>query len=475
MTLTSDSDLRATAYTFNTLDFALVPDSPTSPNKPWATLLFRRMISNTGFRNEFANQYADRINRNFTSERVTYVIDSIRQVYLPEIGDHLTRWNLSYDKWVSSYSAIETFAINRPSYARLHLKTELALGELLQIKVEINQPGIRTVRVNSIIPYKFPFYGIYFKDLPIKLTAIPSPGYRFVKWEMGSLTSQSVSMNYNMAEPGNFRAIIEAARSTDIKIVINEINYKSSSAKDTKDWIELYNAGNSTVNLKNWGISDGGPESGYIFPVDYILSPGMYIVVCRDLAAFRSFWPLVTNSIGDMGLGLSSSGDKVNLYDPEGNLVDFVNYDIDAPWPTDVDATGESIELTDMFSDNNAGKNWKSNLPGGTPGTVNILSSKQDNAGPQLSEVRLSCYPNPFRDYTTIRVEVDVAGKYRIEIYNIQGNLVNTIADQNIEAGEYYIDWYRNGSNGLPLPDGVYIIRLSGEKKLFNTRVIIME
>ena len=33
----------ATAYTYNTLDFALVPDGPTGPNRPWATLLFRRM------------------------------------------------------------------------------------------------------------------------------------------------------------------------------------------------------------------------------------------------------------------------------------------------------------------------------------------------------------------------------------------------------------------------------------------------
>jgi hypothetical protein len=465
----------ATAYSFNTLDFALVPDSPTGPNSPWATLLFRRMLTNTAFRNEFANQYADRINRNFSPERVTYVIDSIRQVYLPEMRDHLARWNLSNNTWVSSYSTVKTFATNRPSYARLHLKTKLSLGELLQIKVEINEPGIGTVKVNSIFPYKFPFYGTYFKDLPIKLTAIPSPGYRFVKWEMGSLTSRYASMDYNMAEPRNFRAIFETARNTDIKIIINEINYKSSSARDTKDWVELYNAGNSTVNLKNWVISDGGPESGYVIPEDQILIPGMYIVVCRDLAAFRSFWPRVKNSTGDMGFGLSSSGDEVNLYDPEGNLVDFVNYDIVSPWPTDVNDTGESIELTDLFSDNNAGKNWKSNLPGGTPGTINFQSSKQENEGPLLTECRLSCYPNPFRDYTTIMVEVDVPGKYRIEIYNIQGKLVNTISDQTIEAGVYFIDWYGNTNDGAPMPNGVYIIRLSGEKENFNTRVVKLD
>jgi len=88
--------------------------------------------------------------------------------------------------------------------------------------------------------------------------------------------------------------------------VINEINYNSSPSKDTKDWIELYNAGKSTVNLKNWIISDGGPESGYVFPEDYIFPPGMYIVVCRDLSAFSFSGQRCSSSTGDTGFGLSS-------------------------------------------------------------------------------------------------------------------------------------------------------------------------
>jgi hypothetical protein len=462
----------STAYSFNTLDYALIPDSPSGANRAWATLLFRRMVTNTGFRNEFVNQYADRINRNFSAERVSFVIDSIINIYQPEMGDHLTRWSLTMDKLLSSYSIVKTFALNRPEYARSQLRTKFGLGEPLQIKVEINQPGLGTVRVNSIIPYKFPFTGIYFKDLPIKLTAIPSPGYKFVRWETGSITSQSVSMDYNMAAPANFRAVFEAARHTDIKIVINEINYKSSPSRDTKDWIEFYNAGKATVNLKNWVISDGGPETGYLFPTDYILSPGMYVVVCRDLAAFRTFRPQVSNSIGDMTIGLSSSGDEINLYDPEGNLVDFVHFDVESPWPVVEDASGESIELTDLFSDNNSGRNWKSTISGGTPGTMNLRASELNNTNAQSTDCIISCYPTPFRDYTSIRLEANMAGRYRVDIYNTQGKLLNTLLDQNIEGGEFYVDWYGDTADGVIVPEGVYIVRVTTGKQNFNTRVI---
>jgi hypothetical protein len=462
------------AYSFNTLAFALEPNGADWPNPSWSTLFFRRMISNQGFRNQFINQYADRLNTNFTSERVNTVIDSIKQVFLPEIGDHQTRWDLSKDNWQYNYNIIKNYASSRPDYARLHLRSQFNLGQTLEIKVEIDDPGTGGVRVNSVIPQKYPFKGIYFKDLPIRLTALPAAGYKFVKWQMGSLISNSVSLDYNMTDARSFRAFFEPAGSTDTRIVINEINYNSSPAKDTKDWVELFNAGNSTVNLKNWRISDGGPETGYVFPADLIFYPGMYVVVCRDAGAFRKFWPGIPYTAGDMDFGLSSSGDDINLYDAGGNLADIVTYAVTAPWPTDANIKGTSIELIDPLSDNNAGQNWKSGLVGGTPGTLNFQTSASDTTGGlHESSCSLTCYPNPFTDYTTLKVKVSLSGRYRIEIYNIQGKLMNILSDQNIEAGDYYLDWHGKAFNNALLPGGVYIVKLSGEKQHYNSKVII--
>jgi hypothetical protein len=464
------------AYGFNTLAFALEPNGPEYPNPPWATLLLRRLVSNPGFRKEFINQYADRLNTNFASERVNFVVDSIKDLFQPEIGDHLTRWDLSYDNWNYNYSVIKSYATNRPFNARYNLKSQFNLGEMCNIKVEIDDPGSGTVRINSIIPYKYPFNGVYFKDLPIKLTAIPAPGYKFSKWQMASLVSNSASIDYNMAEARTFRAYFEPARSNDSRIVINEINYNSSQSKDTKDWVELYNAGISTVNLKNWVLTDGGAGTGFVFPADFTFAPGMYLVVCRDIAAFRLIWPVVSNVTGDMDFGLSSSGDNINLYDPDGNLVDFVSYSPDAPWPEDANGTGKTIELTDPFSDNNAGKNWKSGLSGGTPGTKNYQSVLSGSTGETVpGSCSLSCFPNPFSDYTTIQVHVSVNGRYKIEVFSVSGQLINTLSDQMTDAGEYYIDWYGKAANNAPLPGGVYIIRLSGEKQSYNTRVVILK
>jgi hypothetical protein len=463
------------AYSINTLDYALDPNGPSWPNPPWSTLLFRRMISNPGFRNEFATQYADRINTNFSSDKVNFALDSLKQIFLPEINDHLLRWGMDYNNWLYNIGTIEDYATNRPAYARNHIQDQFSLGVQKSVTVKISTPGAGCVKVNSVIPDTYPFAGIYFKDLPIKLTAIPAPGFKFSRWE-GTLNSNSVTIEYGMAANCTFNAIFEPAGITDIKIVINEINYNSSPEKDTKDWVELLNIGSTSVNLKNWDLSDGLPVDGYTFPDDIIVTPGNYMVVCRDMAAFRLIHPEILNSLGDFGFGLGSTGDDINLFDAEGNLVDFVNYTPNAPWPVDANGTGASIELVNPLEDNNVGRFWKSSINGGTPGSLNTNSITLNSKVEILAYAsKLECFPNPFRDYTTIRIETPVAGEYKIEVYDLQGKLHNILADQRIESGAYYIDWYGRDSNNDMLPGGVYIIRLSGESVNLNLKVVMIK
>jgi hypothetical protein len=457
------------AYNYNTLKFALDPAGPDWPNPPWATLLFRRMMSNPAFRNEFINQYADRLNTNFAATRVNAVIDSLKQLYLPEINDHMVRWGLSYDYWMYNFTIIKNYAAMRPTWARIHMQSELGLNVRINITVEVAPYGSGSVKVNSVIPESYPFTGIYFKDMPIKLTAIPAPGYKFVRWE-GTVNSDSSTIDYNMSATGTFRAVF------GYNIVINEINYNSSPEKDSKDWVELYNAGNTPVNLRNWIISDKGPEVGYRFSSDIVLVPGMYMVVCREMASFRLFNPKVLNITGDMNFGLGSTGDDVNLYDAEGTLVDFVNFTPNAPWPTDANGTGASIELIDPLADNNDGSKWKSSADGGTPGTLNMWTLPLGNKEICIaSGCKLDCFPNPFTDYTTLRIEAPAAGKYRLEVYDLQGRLLNILADQVIDSGAYYMDWDGRDQNNKMLPGGIYFVRLSGEKASLNLKVVILK
>jgi len=65
-------------------------------------------------------------------------------------------------------------------------------------------------------------------------------------------------------------------------------------------------------------------------------------------------------------------------------------------------------------------------------------------------------YPNPFNPTTTIKFSLPQAGKVRLDVYNLLGELVTTLVNKNFEAGFQSVQF--NASN---LASGIYIYRLS--------------
>ncbi|MBN2521833.1 MAG: CotH kinase family protein [Bacteroidales bacterium] len=461
-------------YALNTLEFALEPNGSGWPNPSWSTLFLRRMVTNIGFRYNFINQYCDRLNLDFSPSVAIAQLDSLKDLFGSEIVYHFNRWWGSYNNWSSKIEDKKTFALRRPDYSRAHMQSVFNLGNELQITIDVSDSDAGKVRLNSIYPKDYPFSGIYFEDVPIRMTAIPKEGYKFVRWE-GTLNSTSISINYDMSAGGSFTAVFEEAGSSDISVVINEINYNSAPNLDTKDWIEIVNNGQATVNLNGWLLSDTGPDDGYYFP-SMTMAPNDYLVICRDLEAFRTYYPNRQNSVGDMPFGLSSNGDMIRLYDDEGYLMDAVDYYIYSPWPENANGTGATIELIHPSSDNTKGENWQAVGIGGTPCEPNtgVLYHEEPKIPDPLTS-SFECFPNPFRDFTTIQFNVYLDGNYRLEIFDINGRLVDVLVDEYLTGGTYYIDWYGNNQYNEHSGNGIYTVRLSDKNNVETIKLLILK
>jgi hypothetical protein len=458
-------------YQVNTLAFALETNGPGWPNPPWATLLFRRLTSNLNFRNNFIIQFCDRLNLDFHPDRVNADLDSLTNLYYNEIGYNFDRWWGNYDEWNWRISNRRTFGENRPYYCRRYMREEFLLGTTLNVNLDVTGHGEGKILLNTITPEKYPFSGIYFTNIPITLKAIPAPGYRFVQWE-GSSISTDPQITYDMKVSGSFSAVFTEASAEDFSVIINEINYSSASERNTKDWVEIYNNGNTTVDLSGWLLIDSNVDSGYVFPEGRLLIPGEYLVVCRDIEDFKNLNPNVAGSLGDMLFGLSSEGDMVRLFDQNHNLIDAVNYGVFSPWPEEANGSGFTLELKVPDFNNMLSDSWQAVAYGGTPGKENspwLISSVVENQ-PEL-EV-FDCYPNPFSDFVTITFDINANGKYRLEIIDMQGRVVAVPVDQTLEPGTYWFDWSGpdRASSG-----GVYTVRLSGDKVLKVKRIISLK
>ncbi len=65
-------------------------------------------------------------------------------------------------------------------------------------------------------------------------------------------------------------------------------------------------------------------------------------------------------------------------------------------------------------------------------------------------------YPNPFNPETAIHFSLKEAGKVTLKIYNLQGQLVRTLVDEEKSAGSYSVLWNGTADNGLRLASGIY-------------------
>ncbi len=70
-------------------------------------------------------------------------------------------------------------------------------------------------------------------------------------------------------------------------------------------------------------------------------------------------------------------------------------------------------------------------------------------------------YPNPFNPTTTIEYSLPASAPVRIQIFNISGQLVRTLVDEEQAAGSHRVVWDGHDDHGRLVGSGVYLSRLT--------------
>ncbi|MBI4536078.1 MAG: T9SS type A sorting domain-containing protein [Ignavibacteriae bacterium] len=69
-------------------------------------------------------------------------------------------------------------------------------------------------------------------------------------------------------------------------------------------------------------------------------------------------------------------------------------------------------------------------------------------------------YPNPFNPSTRISFALPKQENARLQIFDMLGRLVNTLVDENLDAGTYDVTWNGTDRTGASVASGVYLYRL---------------
>lgn len=82
-------------------------------------------------------------------------------------------------------------------------------------------------------------------------------------------------------------------------------------------------------------------------------------------------------------------------------------------------------------------------------------------------------YPNPFNAGTNIRFTTLTDGRVTLDVYNVLGQKVRTLVNQDMASGTHEADWDGRDGNGNTMSTGVYFYRIQA-KDFVSTRKMVM-
>jgi len=78
----------------------------------------------------------------------------------------------------------------------------------------------------------------------------------------------------------------------------------------------------------------------------------------------------------------------------------------------------------------------------------------------QLDEDEIVAYPNPFNSSTVITFFAPAAGRVTVDIYNVLGEKITTLIDQEVQFGPTTVRWNGTNSNGDVVSGGYYFYNI---------------
>lgn len=339
------------------------------------------------------------------------------------------------------------------------------------LAVAVDPPGSGSVAAS-------PDQALYEHGSSVQLTATPATGYHFDGWSgdaSGSANPVSVTMDGPRSVTAHF-----AQNPAPGSVVISQAygGGGNTGAEFTNDFVELYNRGNTPVDLTNWSVqyasADGGTWTmttlvGTIAPASYFLiqeaagvggtralpTPDMI----HDIAIHASDGKLalVNNSIPLTGTCPTSSA-----------IVDLLGYGSASCAETvplaSLNNVAAAIRVVSGCTD--VGDN-SADFARGTPDPRNSASPRFIcDFWVGVGEERLSgavlgpVVPNPVRGASRIGFTLPGSAEISLDVLDVQGRVVAPLARGTYGPGAHEVIW--NAAAGVNARSGVYFIRLRG-------------
>ena len=342
----------------NMLEWCTATNSTHYANTPDATALLRSLLKSPEFRRDYMNATADRLNTTLSPKNTRAKIDSVYSLIADEMPAHIEKWG--YKGQEGMVNDMRLFGQQREAIMRQQTEEFFSTNGSYTLSLNLSEQGAGKIHLNTIDVKNFPWSGKYFKNNTIFLTAVPNPGYEFVRWE-GTVNSTEQAITVTTTEATSLTAVFNYVGEKP-QLRFTEVYYHTYQDDET-EWIELLNEGESTVNLSNWSITIDRYNQSFTIPVGVSIQAGSMLVFANDANVFRKQYQNEEQNfaLGNLNMKFPKDVATITLRDQNGYTVASMMYSDEQLYTLKADGYGYSFEYDDE------GKVWRSYTRGGSP------------------------------------------------------------------------------------------------------------
>ncbi|MBT4350923.1 lamin tail domain-containing protein, partial [archaeon] len=110
------------------------------------------------------------------------------------------------------------------------------------------------------------------------------------------------------------------------QIIISEIMYNPIGSDTNKEWIEIYNSGNSPIDMTGWKFRENNVNHGLnLYQESMTIQPNDFLIISRHGDSFLANYNRYSGNIATSSFSLKNSGEELYILDNNLNEIKFVN------------------------------------------------------------------------------------------------------------------------------------------------------
>jgi len=176
----------------------------------WATItgspneaILTNLLANSNFKTQFINRFADLLNSSFVTDHFLSIVNLTFDEVSPYLAENSNRTPATDFYTPSNRQKLINWGNSHPDVQRTSINTHFGISETVDLVLDLSNEEAGIIKVNTIdvtdttpgiTANPYPWTGIYFKNIPVTLTAKAKEGYLFSHWS-GDVSSTNVEIS----------------------------------------------------------------------------------------------------------------------------------------------------------------------------------------------------------------------------------------------------------------------------------------